>query len=134
MVELRQRSDLVKGIGINPKAEGRGAITGVSGDGVWDYLSFELRSLEDAFNKHMHLTLSVDRQGVSALVIVPDKSNSITRRRMTELGVDGFQKLIGQIVNNMKQLLEEDAGAVPLFVGFTVAGHRGKQNHLLTQC
>ena len=88
--ELRERADMVKGLGVNSRALGRGAITGEGGDHVWDYLSLEGRSIDDASNKHMHLTLGVGRLGVSAVVIVPDKLNTATRHRIAELGEGGF--------------------------------------------
>ena len=52
--ELRGRHDLVKGLGMNPKAPGRAAITGRHGQGVWDFLSLSSGSGEENFTKHPH--------------------------------------------------------------------------------
>lgn len=117
MSELRERADLMKDISVKPKSEGRGAITGAGGDHVWDYLSLVGRSKGEASNRHIHLTLGVGRQGVSVAVIVPDKLNTAIRHRIIKLKKEGFQKLIAQIVTNMRPLLKSNIAARPFFLG-----------------
>jgi hypothetical protein len=91
MGELRKRPDLQDRLGMNPEAEGRGAITGTQEDGVWDFLSLSSLSEEEKFTMHSHLTLGVGSQAVSAMVTVPDKVNTVTRQNLIKLGEAGFQ-------------------------------------------
>ena len=53
---------------------------------------------------------------INAMVTVPDKVNSRMRRHIKELGEDGFQALVGNIVRNMKPLLRY-RGVRPWFYG-----------------
>ena len=115
--ELRGRSDLVKHLGMNPKAPGRAAILGSHGQGVWDFLSLSSASSETNFTKHPHLTLNVSSQAVEAMMTVPHGVNTVMRRNIVDLGEDGFRDVAANIVKNLKPLLEDHEGAAPWFRG-----------------
>jgi hypothetical protein len=115
--ELRGRHDLVKGLGMNPKAPGRAAITGRHGQGVWDFLSLASGSGETSFTKHPHLTLNVSSQAVEAMVTVPHGVNNVMRRNIVSLGEDGFRDVAANIVKGLKPLLHDHKGAAPWFRG-----------------
>jgi hypothetical protein len=117
MSELRNRRDLLDRLGINPKAAGRGGITGRQGDGVWDFLWLSEPSEEDTFTKHSHLTLGVGSQAVAAMVTIPDKVDNVMRRKLIKLGEAGFQTLANNMLNNLNPLLHHHKGATPWFRG-----------------
>ena len=100
--ELRNRTDLKSRLGMNPKLPGRSAITGRQRAGIWDVL---LLSESENFREHLHLTWGVSAQGIEAMVTVPDKVNSITRRNLKQLGEAGFRILTKEVVNNLEPLL-----------------------------
>jgi hypothetical protein len=98
---------------MNPKAEGRSAITGRQADAVWDFLSLSAASEEDSFTKHPHLTLGIGSQAVDAMVTVPNAVNNAMRKNLVKLGEAGFQALAADIINNLKGLLHDHEGATP---------------------
>jgi hypothetical protein len=108
--ELRNRRDLLNGLGMNPKAVGRSAITGRQADAVWDFLSLSAALEEDSFTKHPHLTLGIGSQAVDAMVTVPNAVNNAMRKNLVKLGEAGFQALATDIVNNLKPLLQITRG------------------------
>jgi hypothetical protein len=96
---------------------GRSAITGSQDDRVWDFLSLSAGEGAENFTKHPHLTLGITAKSVNAVVTVPHAVNATMRRNITNLGEDGFRKLVETIVENLKTLLEEHTGATPWFTG-----------------
>jgi hypothetical protein len=117
MNELRGRRDLNAQLGMNPKASGRGAITGSQGDAVWDFLSLTRGAKAEDFTKHTHLTLGVLSHAVEAMVTVPDAVKGIIRPKLIELGEEGFKALAHEIVTILKPLLRRHKGATPWFRG-----------------
>ena len=117
MSDLRNHRDLLDRLGMNPKAAGRGGITGRQGDGHWDFLWLSAASEEEKFTKHSHLTLAVSSQEVAAMVIVPDKVDNAMRQKLVKLGEAGFRALAEDIVKNLKPLLLNHKGATPWFTG-----------------
>jgi hypothetical protein len=117
MSELRNRRDLLDGLGMKPQAPGRSAITGRQADAVWDFLSLSTASEEENFTRHPHLTLGISSQTVSAMVTVPHAVNNVMRRNLVKLGEDGFQALAENIIGNLRPLLHAHKGATPWFRG-----------------
>lgn len=73
MDELLKREDLREELDLDPERPGRGAITGSKdGDHVWDFLAFA-RPQGENHTAHPHLNLSVGRDDVRALVILPTR-------------------------------------------------------------
>jgi hypothetical protein len=56
MNELSGRRDLKAQLGMNPKASGRGAITGSGGDAVWDFLSLTRGAKAEDFTNRLQTT------------------------------------------------------------------------------
>lgn len=115
--ELKQRRDLRNQIRMNPRAPGRGAITGRQGDSVWDFLSLAGSNGDDAFTNHPHLTLEVRAQAVEAMVTIPNAVDAAVRHKLKALGDDKFQALTTTVVTNMNPLLRKCPGATPWFRG-----------------
>ncbi|BAL76823.1 hypothetical protein [Bradyrhizobium cosmicum] len=115
--KLRGNRDLREVLGMNPKAPGRPAITGRRGDAVWDFLSLSSASKDENFTKYPHLTLGIVASAIEAVVTVPNSVNSRMRRNLVDLGEQGFEELVRDILAKMKPLLRRHEGATPWFRG-----------------
>ena len=111
MDELRQRTDLIE-LGMNPIADGRAAITGSQEDQVWDYL--QLQGAPDTFTKYPHLTLSVQSDKLMAVVILPHGIQGQLRRRLIDMGFDGFSEILAEVTANLSSSLDQFPGASPI--------------------
>ena len=109
--ELRQREDLID-LGINPKADGRAAITGSQEDSVWDYV--QLKGAPKIFTEYPHLTLSVERDRLVAAVTLPNEIQRRLRKRIIDLGYEGFHEVMAEIASNMSSNLHRYSGAAPI--------------------
>ncbi len=111
MDEFRQRKDLIK-LGIDPKSTGRGAITGSQTDSVWDYL--HLKGAPNVFTEYPHLTLSVQSDNILAIVTIPHGIQRQLRRRIIDLGFEGFSVVMAEITSNILSSLRQFSGAAPI--------------------
>ena len=96
---------------MKPKVPGRAAFTGRGGEGVWDFLS--LWPDADKQTDYPHLSLGMNAQAVSVLVIVPNRVR--IRRNIMELKKEGFEELAGKIVKKMTLLLRKHPEVTPWF-------------------
>lgn len=110
--ELRKRSDLRQELHIDPAAPGRPKITGEGGDVVWDFLALK-SSAGDDFNRFPHLTFALLRLSVEALLTVPDSVRPASRRRIVDLGRNGFADLIRDVLDRMRPALKKCEGLEP---------------------
>lgn len=101
--ELRKRSDLRRELHVNPAASGRPKITGEGGEAVWDFLALKSSDGED-FNRFPHLTFALLRLSVEALLTVPHSVRSTSRRRIVDLGLNGFADLIREVLDHMRPI------------------------------
>lgn len=111
--ELRKRKDLVREVGVDPQLIGRGAITGKQGTAVWDFLRLKESREEQSFTKFPHLTLSVRRDDIFALVTVPNNIKTEFRKNLLSHGETHFVKIFEEIRNNLEDCLKNAKGAVP---------------------
>jgi PD-(D/E)XK nuclease superfamily len=133
--ELRKDKRLIKATCMDPSLSGRGAITGQSEDYVWDYLQIGAAnqahsqkenheageiladdSSAKQANSHtatIHLTLGIHRRLVDSMVTIPHGIDRIARRRLLDLGFDGFLSMLGSITENMDSVLENEPNAMP---------------------
>ncbi len=102
---------------MRPERPGRPAITGRTGDRVWDVLQLTSAVEPEAFTAWPHLTLGLNSEHDEATVTIPNSVNATTRRKLVELKEDGFRDLIAHILRNMTPLLNRTAGAAPWFRG-----------------
>ena len=114
---LRARSDLRKKLRMNPKVEGRGAITGRQGDLVWDYLSLSNAADAKNFTKYPHLTLGVTSSQIEAMVTFPHRINTATRQRVRAMGEEGFREVVQAVVREFAPLVRKHKGIAPWFRG-----------------
>ena len=111
MDELRRRKDLVDTLGMDSGAKGRSAITGSQSDSVWDYLP--LVGAHEKFTQHPHLTLSVQSERLVTIISVPNGIQPRLRRRIVELGLDGFVDLARDISERLSAVSRDYPGATP---------------------
>lgn len=112
--ELRDRKDLRERLKIDPRAPGRGSITGSKGHIVWDFLS--LRGDADKnFTARPRLSLGIETRQVSVMVTIPDKVEGRVRRALREIGEEQFAALLVRVVANLRPLLRTEPGAIPTF-------------------
>lgn len=72
MDELRKRTKLVSKLGMDPLGAGRGAITGLDSDAVWNFLRLKAADQDGNFTKYPHLTLAIENDRVIAQVTIPN--------------------------------------------------------------
>ena len=111
--QLRSRKDLVRQLGMNPKGIGRGAITGTTGNFVWDFLRLKHSPNSESFTKSPHLTLTVERDLVLAGVTIPHMVTPALRNNVTGLGFEGFRELMEKVNSNLITTLKDAQGAAP---------------------
>ena len=108
MDELRKRDDL-REIGIDPE---RKSLRLIRDDGgvVWDILVF---AGPDEWRASPHLTLGVGREYVTAMATLPNKALAKYRQPLTALDEQGFRRMVGKVLENMRPLLEDCLGMEP---------------------
>lgn len=114
MGELRA-DERLRDLGVLPSAQGRGAIRGSKDRRVWDMLPLAPAGM--AFTDAPHLTLGLHEEWVEAMVTFPNALNRNMRRKIIDLGQEGFGGCIAEIVAQMQPLLKQHSGMVPLFRG-----------------
>lgn len=104
MQELRKDRSL-RALGMDPRAPGRGAITGRSGSSVWDFLPLADRPKRGAFTRYPHLTLAVHTDHLGVAITIPNGVIGPVRRRLVALGPDGLIALNAKILRRAKRIL-----------------------------
>ena len=113
MAELRQRSDLRRRLGMDPKGPGRPAITGREGTSVWDFLPLREARDKANFTACPHLTLSIQTQRVQVIVTLPNAAPAYMRWNLTRRGFAEFVALVGQVEAGISKILRPIRGACP---------------------
>ena len=113
MENLRTRSDLRKEPGMDPKGEGRSAITRIEETSVWDFLRLVQARGESRFTKCPHLTLSIQRTRVFACVTVPNGIRADYRRKLLGRGFEDFATLCKGVCRRLENALRKADGAAP---------------------
>jgi hypothetical protein len=111
--ELRTRKGLQRELDMDPKAEGRPAITGREGTSVWDFLPLAKAHSAGNFAQYPHLTLSIQRERLLATVTVPNRIRRQFRHNLLAGGKEEFLELLGKVHNNLQRVLSEVEGAAP---------------------
>ena len=119
MAELRKNKSLQR-LGMDPSAPGRGAITGRGGKSVWDILSLADQPKEGSFMKYPHLTLGVHVDRLQVAITIPNGVVRAVRKRLTDLGGEGFIELNGQILRKGRRILAR---------GGSIQAYAAQQHH-----
>lgn len=112
LTALRSDYELTTRLSINPKLDGRGAITGSSAGFVWDYLRLAV-SAERAHTDLPHFTLSLSREDCSVMVTLPNGLDRNLKKRFEHLSNEQFQRLCLEIVMMLESLLQLEPNAQP---------------------
>jgi len=108
MAELRKDRSL-RALGMDPKAPGRGAITGRGGNHVWDFLSLKDRPKRGAFTCYPHLTLSVHADHLEAAITIPNGVIRPVRRGLVDLDPESLIALNAEILRRAGRILSRGA-------------------------
>ncbi len=112
MGELRKRRDLEK-LGMNPRGQGRPAITGQAGSAVWDFIPLKAAGGKAAFTSCPHLTLSIQSQRLVVIVTLPNAVGSAMRRNLVDLPYDEFCDLVGSVERGVSKAVRRIKRACP---------------------
>jgi hypothetical protein len=113
MDKLRGNSKLKRELRMDPDAPGRGAITGRGAVAVWDFLRLRHAKGAQSFTQYPHLTLAIERDRLLAIVTIPNGVRTDFRRRLVDLGLDGFSYVLANVNERLIRTLRGDKGAVP---------------------
>lgn len=108
LAELRKDRSL-RALGMDPKAPGRGAITGRGGDHVWDFLSLSDRPKSGVFTSYPHLTLSVCADRLEVAITIPNGVIQPVRRRLVDLDPEDLAALNAKILRRARRVLSRGA-------------------------
>jgi len=114
MGELRKDSRLRRQLGTDPSSKGRGAITGRTGQAVWDFLS--LKSGPKAFTKYPHLTVGIVNSRFEAYVTIPNGIRVSLRNKMLGASYEEFERMILNVTRLLCVALRKYPGASPMLV------------------
>ncbi len=112
MGEVRTRKQLARELRVDLSGEGRPAITGTSGNHVWDFLRLD-DSPAEGFTRGPHLTLALRQDEVWAMLCLSNAMKGIYRTRVRELGAEGFADLMRTIALRAEKLLGRAKGFQP---------------------
>jgi hypothetical protein len=114
--ELLKDRRLQRRLGADPKSQGRGAITGRSAQGVWDFVGLKSAKRSKVFTQHPHLTLGVRDSRLEVFVTVPNGVASEVRRSILGESFEDFSHLMGKITAGLSATLRKFPGAIPMIV------------------
>jgi hypothetical protein len=126
MKELRERTDLRK-FGIDATNPGRKAITGVQGDGVWDFIRLKAFAKNSHFTNAPHFTLVIQLRRVLAIVSLPNGVAREMRVNLTELERAGFADMSRRVSRNIERAVRHFEGAHP-FMALTQRHFRSQNS------
>ncbi len=101
-------------LGVDPKGDRRGSITGRGNDPVWDYLPLRAARKAKNHTDFPHLTMDMGSKGAAACVTVPNGVKGGVRSKLRNLGYEGFQDVVLEIENNTRSVTQRCAGARPM--------------------
>lgn len=105
--ELRKDRRL-RQLGMDPRAQGRPAITGRGAPVVWDCLPLAKRP-RGAFTRYPHLTLAIHSDHLEVSITIPHAVSGPVRRRLRDLGPEGLIAINAKILHVAKPLVKRGA-------------------------
>jgi len=112
--ELRRDRRLQRQLGTDPNSKGRGAITGRTGQAVWDFVS--LKSAPKAFTQYPHLTIGIMNLRFEAYLTIPNGVRARLRNKMLGGSYEEFERLIVKVTRLLSVSLRKYPGASPMLV------------------
>lgn len=112
--EFKGNKGLVKELGIDTALPGRGAIKGVKGTVVWDFLRFDEARGTENFTEYPHLTFGILYEKVELMLTLPNRLNREMRERIFGMSFKQFINLIGSVSSGMKRATKLDQTVKPI--------------------
>lgn len=113
MKELKNESRLANELGVDLLSNGRGSITGKSGDSVWDFLPISDANQSNNHTDYPHFTVSISRERLFALVTMPHGIKTEFRNNLIKPGYDYFSEVFRELTNNLNSVIKKVPGAIP---------------------
>ena len=114
--ELRRDRLLQRRLGADPGGKGRGAITGRSGQAVWDFLSLKHAARSKLFTEFPHLTVGIRDTRLEIYVTVPNGVRPKVRDIILGSEYQDFERLIRDVHRRLCVALRKHHGASPMIV------------------
>jgi hypothetical protein len=114
--ELRKDRRLQRQLGADPSGKGRGAITGRTGQLVWDFINLKSPTASKIFTEYPHLTIGIRDTRFEVYVTIPNGIRSSLRRKMLGASYEEFERLILEINRLLSVALRKYPGASPMIV------------------
>jgi len=111
--EFRKKKRLVKGLGIDPKGDGRPAITRGGEGAVWDFIPL-IFAKGAAFTSYPHATFGVWPKVAIVAITVPHCIRGGFKNKLKDIGIDGFKDLLKEIEKNLRGPIKKAPGTKPL--------------------
>jgi len=111
-VELRKRKELVKTLGIDRTAPGRGAITRGEAGAVWDYLPLKICKGR-SFTSTVHPTLVIRPAEVGIALTIPNAMKGV-RSTLKDCGMEGFECMLSKVEKGLRPILAKAPMAKPM--------------------
>ena len=114
--ELRKDRRLHRELGVDPAGQGRGAITGRTGQAVWDFLSLAEAADSKQFTELPHLTVGIRDTRLEIYITVPNGVRPRVRENIVGGSFEHFERLIHSVSRLLCKVLRKYPGAVPMIV------------------
>lgn len=108
--ELQKRKDLER-LGVDPRGTRRQAITGLTGDRVWDFLPLKAARDSKSFTDYPHLTMEVGREAPSASITIPNGVRGGFRTQLRSIGQEGFMDIVADIQKDVAPITKRSHNA-----------------------
>lgn len=112
MSDLRKDKRLIRGLGLDASAPGRGAITDRGTSFVFDKLRFKQTGSD--FGTEPYLILALVQEDIRAQILIPNRL-FVKKRKLLLSSYDNFAALIREVTNEMESRLGDVDGYKPIF-------------------
>ena len=111
--ELKTNKKLIKDMGVDPHSQGRGAITGQKGYGVWDFINIVEAHGAQAFTQYPHITIGIHNADIGVSITIPHGVKREIFNNIFKNDISSFNKVLLNIVNNLRPVIRMESGAKP---------------------
>lgn len=111
--EFRKNKRLINKLGIDPKGEGRPALTRGDEGAVWDFIPLKFAK-GAAFTSYPHATYVIRPKNAGVAITVPHRIKVSFKNKLKNIGIDGFKKLLREVEKNLRKPVMMARGTKPL--------------------
>ena len=113
MVELKTNKKIISEMGVDPQSTGRGAITGLKGYMVWDFLSVSEARGAQAFTQYPHVTIGIRNTNMGVSITIPHGVKKDIFNNVFKNDMSSFRATLLTIMRNLKHVIKIESGAKP---------------------